>query len=132
MKTESSLGALHQIKQNQIRTIADHDDRLRSALAEACEAASLADGIAAEIVENGVHRFTISANGEIKPLSAFPDIESFISQHKSASPDPIKSAVSAADTRAMKKAELYQMLAHYAATGDMAAYRETRSAWAKI
>ncbi len=131
METDFSLGALHQIKQKQIRTIEQHDNLLRQKLLEACEAAELPDGIRDEIVSNGVHRFTISSDGEVKPISAFGDIESYVAQHKSAVPVERKSALEVADQRAMKKAELYNLLIHYSEAGDMAAYRETRNLWAK-
>jgi len=132
METQFSLGAVHNNELKRKSAIAEHDHRLQAALTEACEDAGLPDGKASAIIEGGMQRFTISADGTVKPLSSFPTIDDFIQHHRNTAPDPVTSARKAADNKAMHKTELYEQLKYYADVGDMKAYRAARAEYATL
>ena len=132
---ESSLGALHQNEQNRTRGLAQHDEQLRIALHETCEQLAIPDGIAASIADAGIARFIISADGTVKPLSSYPDLESFVKAHRSNAPStpPTRmNAVQYADERTMRKTELFEQLKVFSAAGNMKAYRSARSEYAQL
>ncbi len=108
---DSSRGAVYNNEQNRIRGLAQHDEQLRIALHETCEQLAIPDGIAASIADAGISRFIISADSTVKPLSSYPDLESFVKAHRSNAPSAAPTTMAAvqhADERAMRKAELFE------------------------
>jgi len=132
MQTDSSLGIVHQNKIKRQSALAESDSKLRAIIVEACEDAGLADGKTASIVKGAMARFIIGGDGQPKPLSSFPTIDDFIQHHKTQAPSPVRSAIEAADQRAMKKAELHEQLKYYAEQGNALMYRKIRAELAAL
>ena len=131
VQTQESIGTFRRMKEKQ-SAIQDHDERLRTALIDACEDNQIPDGIRNEIVENGLHRFVIDKENNVKSISAWNDLKEYISSYKEKALKEKKSAVELADERATKKSELFDLLCHYAKVGDMKSYRAARVEYAAL
>ncbi len=129
---KSSRGALYNNQQYEKSVIAEHDNRLRTVLIDACEDAGVPDGIRNEIVENGILRFVIDKENNVKSISPWKDVNQYVQHHKDAAPSTVKSALEIADEREMKKQELFDQLAYYSKIGDMKGYRTARAAYAEL
>jgi len=132
MKIQFSKGALHQNKQQQARTLKEHDDQLRAAVIETCEKMNVPDGVANALVNAAIERFVIASDGTIRPVSSYASIEDFIEAHKSQAPASRKTAIEIDDERAMRKAELYEQLQYFAKKGDIKMYRAVRAEYAQL
>jgi hypothetical protein len=133
IEATGNLSAVQKNKQKQARTLAEHDEQLREKLREACEEAGLADGITSEIVENGVYRFLIGPDGEIRPQSVFADIESYISHCSGSAPKTRRQLSQAkADERIVLKQQIYDEMVFAASNQNQREYNRLRQIWASM
>ena len=81
VKTQESIGTFRRMKEKQ-SSIQDHDERLKTALIDACEDNQIPDGIRNEVVENGLHRFVIDKENNVKSISSWSDLNEYITSYK--------------------------------------------------
>ncbi|BCO08586.1 hypothetical protein GF1_09620 [Desulfolithobacter dissulfuricans] len=116
--------------------IQDHDERLKAVIIDACEEKGIPDGIRNEIVENGLHRFVIDSDNNVRSISVWNNLDEYVSNYKKESLDKgkkgKKSAIELANEREAKKQELFDLLCYYAKCGDMKNYRACRAEYAKL
>ena len=105
---------------------------LNKALLEVCCELGLPDDEADELIDIGRTQFTIDSNGKVKSLGQWPNIRSFINARGLAILQPETATTNAAEQRAKRKAELFELLCFYADCGDGAGYRQARMEYALL
>lgn len=117
-------------------SIQDHDERLKAVIMDACDDLGIPDGIRNEIVEQGILRFVIDKDNNVRSISTWSNIGEFVSSFKDKIDNETdkkrRTAKELAEQREIKKQELYDLLCHYAKIGDMKSYRAARLEYSKL
>lgn len=97
---------------------------LKTLLKEACQKHQIAEEVHADLIENGVKKFSIYSDGSIMPTAGYQTVDDFVEQQKH---------VQRQETTPEKstKEELLVEMARYARTANMSAYKECRKQYSE-
>lgn len=132
IESKGSIGIYAKTKQEQKSLMADHDERLQTALIDACEDSTLPDGVRDEIIQQGMARFVIDKDNNLRPLSVYKTVRELIDKCKKDNDSIMDEVRNFADERAVKKQKLKELMVHYANEGDSKSYRNIRREYAMI
>lgn len=132
IESKGSIGIPAQKRQSLQAFWDSHDEMLQNELAIACDDAGLPDGIRDEVISNGMARFVLDQEGNLKPVSVYKTINELIEKCKKDNHKMMKTVKDFADERAVKKQQLKELMIHYANEGNSKQYRAVRKEYAML